>query len=162
MSFRVLFLMLVLALPSSAAECFTASTNLAKLIAPTKLAKLDQRGVNSRIYMAVAILEDAGRGPGKCAWWFVASNAVLYAGYTNFHLAKMTREALTSNWGNASGRGVLTAEGLAELRRGQAATVKSGLFAGDELKVDHIISPSVAPELANVIANMELVENRLI
>ena len=52
-------------------------------------------------------------------------------------------------------------EGLAEMRKGNAATVRRGPYVGDELSVDHIIPRSVVPELDNVIANLELLPLRV-
>jgi hypothetical protein len=39
--------------------------------------------------------------------------------------------------------------------------VRKGPYAGDELSVDHIIPRAVAPELDNVIANLELMPLKL-
>ena len=55
----------------------------------------------------------------------------------------------------------MDAEGLAEMREGNAPTVQSGPYKGDQLSVDHIITRSVAPELDNVIANLELMPQRM-
>lgn len=52
--------------------------------------------------------------------------------------------------------GGLTAEGLAEMRRGQSPTITLGPYAGDQLSVDHVIPFAVAPQLDKVIANLEL------
>jgi hypothetical protein len=41
------------------------------------------------------------------------------------------------------------------------ATVRLGPYAGDQLSVDHIIPRSVCPELDNVIANLELMPERM-
>lgn len=45
---------------------------------------------------------------------------------------------------------------LDDMRHGKTATVRTGPYAGEILSVDHIIPRTVAPELDNVIANMEL------
>ncbi|HOW67743.1 MAG TPA: hypothetical protein PK256_20890 [Verrucomicrobiota bacterium] len=47
------------------------------------------------------------------------------------------------------------------MRRGNAATVMKGPYKGDQLSVDHIIPRAVAPELDNVIANLELMPSRM-
>jgi 5-methylcytosine-specific restriction endonuclease McrA len=47
------------------------------------------------------------------------------------------------------------------MQQGKAPTVKRGPYAGDQLSVDHIIPRSVAPELDNVIANLELMPQRM-
>ncbi len=41
------------------------------------------------------------------------------------------------------------------MKRGRAPTVRNGPYVGDIVSVDHIIPRSVAPELDNVIANLE-------
>jgi len=50
---------------------------------------------------------------------------------------------------------------MAEMRRGNAATVMKGPYAGDQLSVDHIIPRAVVPELDHVIANLELMPMRV-
>ena len=57
--------------------------------------------------------------------------------------------------------GCLDAEGLAEMRKGRAPTVRRGPYIGDQLSVDHIIPRAVVPELDNVIANLELMPLRM-
>jgi len=70
--------------------------------------------------------------------------------------ASPTKEALPRNLDIAGKLGCLDADGLAEMRRGKAPTVRRGPYRGQELSVDHIIPRSVCPELDNVIANLEL------
>ena len=50
----------------------------------------------------------------------------------------------------------LLTDGLREMHRGQAPTVRRGPYHGEKLSVDHIIPLTVAPELDKVIANLEL------
>ena len=57
--------------------------------------------------------------------------------------------------------GCLDADGLAEMRRGKAPTVKKGPYKGQQLSVDHIIPRAVVPELDHVVANLELLPLRL-
>ena len=52
--------------------------------------------------------------------------------------------------------GATQPEDLADMRRGRTATVRRGPYSGEILSVDHIIPRAVAPELDNVIANLEL------
>ena len=47
------------------------------------------------------------------------------------------------------------------MRRGRAATVRRGPYAGDQLSVDHIIPYAVVPELDCVMANLELMPQRM-
>jgi hypothetical protein len=57
--------------------------------------------------------------------------------------------------------GSTTPEDISAMRRGYAATVRRGPYTGDVLSVDHIIPRAVAPELDNVICNLELMPLRL-
>ena len=56
----------------------------------------------------------------------------------------------------ADGLGLLTADNLALLRRGRSPTVTRGPYADEPAEVDHILPLSVAPEVGNEIANLEL------
>lgn len=47
------------------------------------------------------------------------------------------------------------------MSRGRAPTVRKGPYAGDIVSVDHIVPRAVAPELDNVIANLELMPLKL-
>jgi len=131
---------------------------LAPLLDPTKLATLGKRGANPRVQKAVAILADSkadGANPAK-----VARLAVERTGYKG-DAAKLTADALLRNLGIAGKLGCLDAEGLAAMRRGQSPTVKRGPYKGQELSVDHVIPLAVAPELGNIIANLELLPLRM-
>lgn len=140
---------------SYAAERMESYTeNIAALISPEKLATLRSRASSPRIKKAVALMEDSKRAGFDVAT--VASNAVVLAGYTNALLAELTRDSLVRNHAISEKLGVLTDAGLADLRRGQAPTIAAGPSTGDELSTDHIIPVEVAPELDNVIANLEL------
>jgi hypothetical protein len=128
------------------------------LIDPAKLAILGERGANSRIQKAVywlATAQQKGVKPEK-----VLGQAVVLAGYKRT-AAKLTKDALLRNLDIAEKLGCLNDKGLAEMRRGNAATVMKGPYTGDQLSVDHIIPRAVAPELGNVIANLELMPSRM-
>ncbi len=133
--------------------------HIASLIDPAKLAKLGTREANPRVQKCVywlATARKAGQQPEK-----VLGAAVSRAGYRNHLAAKLTKDALLRNLDIAEKLGCLDTEGLGELRRGKAATVRHGPFKGDQLSVDHIIPRAVAPELDNVIANLELMPQRM-
>lgn len=91
----------------------------------------------------------------------VLDRAITLAGYENSDAAKQTKTALLRNLDIAEKLGCLDDAGLAEMRRGKAATVMKGPYKGDELSVDHIIPRAVCPELDNVIANLELMPLRM-
>ena len=71
------------------------------------------------------------------------------------------RAALLRNLDIAEKLGCLDAEGMAEMRKGKAPTVRRGPYKGDQLSVDHIIPRAVVPELDNVIANLEFMPLRM-
>jgi len=52
--------------------------------------------------------------------------------------------------------GLLTPEGMAELRRGKSATITKGQYTGQEAEADHVIPKAVCPELQNQVMNLEL------
>src|SRR5205814_6934471 len=81
--------------------------------------------------------------------------------YKNSDAAKLTKDALLRNLDIAEKLGCLDDAGLAEMRRGKAATVMRGPYKGDQLSVDHIVPRAVVPELDNVIANLELMPLRM-
>jgi 5-methylcytosine-specific restriction endonuclease McrA len=137
----------------------TTPTTFASLIAPAKLATLGERGANPRIQKSVywlATAQQQGQKPSK-----VLDHAVERAGYTNRLAAKLTKETLLRNVDIAEKLGCLDAEGMAEMKRGKAPTVRRGPYKGDQLSVDHIVPRAVVPELDNVIANLELLPERL-
>jgi hypothetical protein len=146
----LLFVPLLLAV-SVCAEDF--ATRIAPLIEPARLATLGKRGADSRVQKCVYWLAEArkdGASPKK-----VAQSAVSKAGY-NKKAAALTKAALLRNLDIAEKLGCLNADGMARMRGGSAPTVRKGPYAGGIASVDHIIPRAVAPELDNVIANLEL------
>jgi hypothetical protein len=129
----LLFWMVVVASQAVAAPT-NYSKNIASLIDPAKLATLRQRGANPRIQKCVywlATTRQAGQKPEN-----VLDRAVALAGY-KADAAKLTKDALLRNLDIAGKLGCLNAEGLAEMRRGNAPTVMKGPYKGDPLSVDH-------------------------
>jgi len=133
--------------------------NIASLIDPAKLATLGQRGANPRVQKAVYWLAEARKEGQKPAQ--VLDRAVALAGYGNGQAARLTKKALLRNLDIAGKLGCLTDAGLACMRRGEAPMVSKGPYQGDRLSVDHIVPLAVAPELGNVIANLELMPLRM-
>jgi hypothetical protein len=70
--------------------------------------------------------------------------------------AALTKAALLRNVDIADKLDCLGAEGMAEMRKGNAPTLQRGPYKGDQLSVAHIVPRAVCPELDNVIANLEL------
>ena len=132
---------------------------IASLIDPAKLKTLGRRGANPRVQKCVYWLAAAGRDgrkPDK-----ILDAALAQVGGYGKEAARLTKDALLRNLDIADKLGCLDDAGLAEMRRGKAATVRKGPYKGDQLSVDHIIPRAVAPELDNVIANLELMPQRM-
>ena len=148
---RLLFLVPLLLAVAVCAEDYAAK--ITPLIEPANLAMLGKRGADSRVQKCVYWLAEArinGQSPKK-----VAQAAVSKAGY-NKKAAALTKAELLRNLDIAEKLGCLDADGMAKTRRGDAPTVRKGPYAGEIASVDHIIPRAVAPELDNVIANLEL------
>ena len=150
-----LFLGLLLLVPCcSRLLASDPSTLIQPLIDPAKLATLADRAANPRIQKATAIMwqaKQAGHDPDK-----VAAKAVERIGWGGTEKGKLTATALVRNLVILERLGATTPEDLEKMRRGRSATVRKGPYAGEVLSVDHIIPRAVAPELDNVIANLEL------
>ena len=130
------------------------STLIQPLIDPAKLATLGERGANTRIQKVTEILWQAkvnGQDPAK-----VADKAVELIGWAGTEKGRLTSAAMVRNVTILERLGSTTPEDLEDMRHGRAATVRKGPYIGEVLSVDHIIPRSVAPELDNVIANLEL------
>ena len=159
MRFLSIFLCWLLLTFQAAAAQIDNAHRIASLIDPAKLATLGERGANPRVQKAVywiAMARQQGEKPDQ-----VLTRAVSLAGYRNDASPKLTRDALLRNLDIAEKLGCLDHAGLAEMRRGKVPTVTKGPYKGDQLSVDHIIPRAVAPELDNVIANLELMPLRM-
>lgn len=132
---------------------------IAALIDPTKLATLKERRANPRIQKITAILITAkagGKSPEE-----ITQQAIAKIDWENTPKGDLTAAAILRNLTIAERLGATTPEDIAAMRRGNAATVRIGPYTGDILSVDHIIPRSVAPELDNTIANLELMPLRV-
>lgn len=136
----------------------TYAEHIAPLLDPAKLKTLGPRGANQRVQKITYWLASAAQEKVNTAT--VADLALKSVGITNALAAKLTKAAMLRNVTIAERLGCLDAAGMAEMRKGNAATVKRGPYAGDQLSVDHIIPRSIVPELDNVIANLELMPLR--
>jgi len=124
------------------------------LIDPAKLATLGDRGANQRIQKITAILWTAktnGQDPAK-----VAGDAVRLIGWGGTEKGNLTAAAMVRNVTILERLGSTAPADLENMAHGKAATVRKGPYAGEVLSVDHIVPRAIAPELDNVIANLEL------
>lgn len=144
-----------------AAAGLTAETTaiITELIRPARLATLRARGANPRLQKCVYWLATAQRERANLT--NLLDTAIASAGYTNALAAQVTRDSLLRNLDIATKLGCLDPDGLSEMRKGNSPTVRRGPYAGQELSVDHIIPRAVCVELDNVIANLELMPQRL-
>jgi hypothetical protein len=152
--------LLLLLLSAACACCATVqdyADKIAPLIDPAKLATLKERGANSRVQKVTYYLYSAKLER-------LDATAVAKAAVKSMRMKKaagdLTVVAMLQNVTIAERLGCTDRAGLDEMRKGNAATVRFGPYAGDELSVDHVIPRSVVPELDNVIANLELVPMR--
>ena len=133
---------------------------LSNLTDPAKLRTLGERGANDRLNKIVFWLDDA-RHRG-----ISAETAVHWAQFLNGTReprASLVRTSLLHNLKIAEGLGLLTPENRERLKRGNAAIITRGPYAGEPVEIDHIVPFSVAPELGNELANLEMLpraENR--
>lgn len=151
----VLLLLLSVGYPLSPAR---AVWNIRELSRPAKLATLAKRGANPRLNKVVYWLDEArrrGLDPERTATLAQALNGVFG------QRARLVTEALARNVHIADQLGLLTPENRDRLRRGRAAHVTRGPYAGQEAEVDHVVPVSLAPELGNQLANLELLPERL-
>lgn len=124
------------------------------LIDPAKLATLGDRGANTRIQKITVLLWEAkqtGLDAGQ-----VAAESIERIGWGGTEKGRLTAAAMVRNLTIVESLGATQPEDLADMRRGRTATVRRGPYSGEILSVDHIIPRAVAPELDNVIANLEL------
>jgi len=154
----VVWVLVTFALAAAGAPGASYAEKISSLIDPAKLATLRERGANPRVQKYVALLAEAkvaGQKPES-----VAAEALRIVGMKG-EAAKLTARQMVRNLKIAEKYGCVDPEGLARMRRGEAALVRHGTHTGDELSVDHIIPLQVVPELDHVIANLELMPLRM-
>jgi hypothetical protein len=122
---------------------------------PIKLSSLKgTRASNSRLQRCVywlAYAEEQGQEPASVLETSAKINMTAGSPYAGF-----IRWGLLNNLKIAHELGLLTKDGMNEMRRGKSATITLGQFTGQEATVDHVIPLSVCPELNNQVLNLEL------
>jgi len=139
----------IIAAPSTAAVAIAAQTD------PAKLATLKgERAANPRLQNCVywlAYAEEQGEKPEAVLDESAKLNKTTgtpYAGFLSW--------GLLENLKIAKELGLLTPEGMAELKRGKLATITKGQYAGQEAEAGLVIPKAVCPELQNQVMNLEL------
>jgi hypothetical protein len=126
---------------------------IANLSDPAKLATLGERGANPRLNKIVFWMHkafDRGGSPEGAVEWAQRLNG------EDGPRALLVHEALMRNWKIARQLGLLTPENLEKLKRGNAAEVTYGPYIGESVEIDHIVPFSIAPEVGNELANLEM------
>ncbi|MCD6051921.1 MAG: hypothetical protein K0Q55_3339 [Verrucomicrobia bacterium] len=126
---------------------------IASLSDPDKLATLGERGANPRLNKIVFWMHesfDRGGSPEAAVEWAQRLN-----GESGLR-AELVHDSLMRNWKIARELGLLTSENLDKLKRGNAAEVTYGPYAGESVEIDHIVPFSIAPEVGNELANLEM------
>jgi hypothetical protein len=143
-----------MAAPSTAAVAIAAQTD------PAKLATLKgERAANPRMQRCVYWLATAEAGGEKPE--AVLDEAAKLNGTAGTPYAGFIQWGMIENLRLAKELGILTPEGMAELRRGKSATITKGEYAGQEAEADHVIPLAVCPELENQVFNLELLPAKL-
>jgi hypothetical protein len=131
---------------------------VASLSDPIKLATLGPRGANPRLNKIVYWLDDAHRllvPPG-----FTIGAAQIWNG-THQPRAGLVKAELLRNLKIAAQLGLLTRENRDHLKRGHSAVISRGPYAGEPAEIDHIVPLSLAPEVGNELANLEMLPKTL-
>lgn len=137
---------------------FQSIQAVASLSDPQKLETLGERGANSRLNKIVYWLDQSEhRG-------FSADRTIDLAQWfngTEKRRAALVKTSLLQNLKIARELGLLAGPNLDSLRRGRAANVTRGPYAGESVEIDHIVPYSLAPEIGNELANLEMLPRTL-
>lgn len=156
----VLRIFAVMLVSCSLAGADTIREALVNLCDPAKIATISaERGANPRVRKICYWLEMArrdGRDPANEMREVMAA-----VGWSGTGRGDLTASAMTRNRVIAEKLGCLDEAGMADLRRGRAAIIRNGPYAGDKLSVDHILPRAVCPELDTTLANLELMPMRM-
>ena len=133
----------------------TSAFAIASLTDPKKLATLrGERAANPRLQKCVywlAYAEEQGEKPEAVLDESAKLNKTAgtpYAGFVSW--------GLLENLKIAKELGLLTTEGMAELKQGKSATITKGEYSGQKAEADDVIPKAVCPELQNQVMNLEL------
>lgn len=139
----------------------TPALAIANLTDPAKLATLKgERAANPRLQKCVywlAYAEEQGSKPDAVLDEAAKLNKTDGKPYAGF-----LRWGLLENLKIAKELGLLTPDGMAELRKGKSAKITKGEHTGEEAEADYVIPRAVCPELKNQVMNLELLPASLI
>jgi hypothetical protein len=150
---KLLLVLLLVTAPLLIAE--TSASALASLTDPAKLATLKgERAADSRLQKCVywlAHAEEQGQNSEAVLDETAKLNKTEGTPYAGF-----VRWGLLENLKIAKELGLLTPEGMAELKQGKSATITKGQYVGQEAEADCVIPKALCPELQNQVMNLEL------
>ena len=160
----ILTLLLLLPIGLRAEETIDESTPakaIASLTDPVKLATLKgERAANPSLQKCVywlAYAEEQGGKPEAVLDESAKLNKTEGTPYAAF-----VRWGLLENLKIAKELGLLTPEGMAELKQGKSAIITKGQYAGQKAEADDVIPKALCPELKNQVMNLELLPASLI
>lgn len=131
---------------------------LGSLTDPEKVATLGERGANSRVNKIVFWMDAAqkrGLSGETAVSWAQALNGLTEP------RASLVKQQLLRNLNIAGELGLLTDDNRARLKRGNAARATRGPYSGEIVEIDHVVPLSLAPELGNELANLEMLPETL-
>ena len=134
---------------------------MASLTDPAKLAMLKgDRAANPRLQKCVywlAYAEEQGQKPEAVLNESAKLNKTAgtpHAGFLSW--------GLLENLKIAKELGLLTPDGMAELKQGKSATITKGQYSGQKAEAEDVIPSALCPELQNQVMNLELLPASLI
>ncbi len=134
----------------------TPARAIASLTDPAKLGTLKgERAANPLLQKCVywlAYAEGQGQKPEAVLDQSAKLNKTIGTPY-----AGSVRWGLLENLKIAKELGLLTPEGMAELKQGNSATITKGEYSGQKAEADCVIPKAVCPELQNQVMNLELI-----
>ena len=157
-SLPILCLLLLLPMGVRAEETIDDSIPakvIASLTDPAKLATLKgERAANPLLQKCIywlAYAEEQGEKPEAVLDESAKLNKTSgtpYAGFVSW--------GLLENLKIAKELGLLTPEGMAELKQGKSATITKGQYSGQKAEAEDVIPTALCPELQNQVLNLEL------
>ena len=145
---------------------YIAPQRIAELTDPVGLAgQIDDSAAKARLPKIIYWLSAAevgGERPSAILFTAAKINGTLSSAGGNIEsYSRFVIAGLLENLRLAKEYGILTPEGMAELRSGKAATITKGEFAGQDAEPDYVIPLAVCPELENQVFNLELMPAKL-
>ena len=152
----LMFMLALAAAPLIMAGPSSAAAAIASLTDPVKLTTLKGKRAASPLLQKCIYWLAYAEGHGEKPEAVLDESAKLnktagtpYAGFLSW--------GLLENLKIAKELGLLTPEGMAELRQGKSATITKGQYTGQKAEADCVIPRAVCPELQNQVMNLELV-----